>query len=104
MGPSTLSTKSRIEIETKILHKGPVYRARYMPQKYNIIATKTSFGEVHIYDYAQHPPTPDSTEHIKPDLMLTGHTMGGSGLMWNEKKPGYILSSGEDGKAILIII
>ena len=101
VGAGTNSLKSGIEIETKILHKGPVNRARYMPQKYNIIATKTNFGEVHIYDYSQHPPVPENTEHIQPELVLTGHTANGLGLMWNEKKPGYILSSGEDAKICL---
>ena len=53
-----------------------------MPQKYNIIASKTISGEVHIFDYTQHPSVPLSTEIIRPELRLTGHT-----------KEGYIICS-----------
>eukprot|EP00331_Platyophrya_macrostoma_P010464 CAMPEP_0176415760 /NCGR_PEP_ID=MMETSP0127-20121128/5983_1 /TAXON_ID=938130 /ORGANISM="Platyophrya macrostoma, Strain WH" /LENGTH=400 /DNA_ID=CAMNT_0017795787 /DNA_START=6 /DNA_END=1208 /DNA_ORIENTATION=- len=95
------SVENRIEIETKILHKGEVNRARYMPQKYNVIATKTTSGEVHVFDYTQHPSIPDSTEHARPDLILTGHTKEGYGLSWNEKKAGYLLSGSNDGKICL---
>lgn len=45
-GIGLASGENRIEIETKIPHKGSVNRARYMPQKSNIIATKTESGEV----------------------------------------------------------
>ncbi len=44
------SENSKIEIETKIFHEGEVNKARSMPQKnkYQIIATKTILGEIHI--------------------------------------------------------
>ena len=71
------SGDQKVTIETKILHEGEVNRARYMPQKYNIIATKTISGEVHIFDYTQHPTIPVSTEIIRPELKLTGHTKEG---------------------------
>lgn len=48
----------RIQIETRINHDGEVNRARYMPQNYNIIATKTVNGEVHIFDYTKCPTQP----------------------------------------------
>jgi len=69
--------ENRIEIETKILHEGEINRARYMPQKPNVIATKTLSGEVHVFDYLQHPPTPVSQEQIRPEIRLIGHTAEG---------------------------
>lgn len=48
-----------------------------MPQKYNVIATKTISGEVHIFDYTQHPTKPEN-DIVKPQLRLVGHTKEGS--------------------------
>lgn len=68
--------ENKIDIETKILHQGEINRARYMPQKFNVIATKTISGEVHIFDYTQHPTKPEN-DIVKPQLRLTGHTKEG---------------------------
>ena len=78
-----------------------------MPQKYNIIATKTNSGEVHIFDYAARHSKPETYE-VKPDLKLVGHTDQGYifwdlwknrfGLCWNPKKAGHILSGADDSK------
>jgi histone-binding protein RBBP4 len=46
--------QDRFEIEMKINHHGEVNRARHMPQKPNIVATKTVLGEVHVFDVKQH--------------------------------------------------
>ncbi len=43
--------ENRINIETKILHDGELNRARHMPQKFNIIASKTTGGDIHIFDF-----------------------------------------------------
>lgn len=53
-----ISGDNKLEIEAKILHEGEINRARYMPQKYNVIASKVTSGEVHIFDYTLHPRTP----------------------------------------------
>jgi len=53
-----------------------------MPQKRNIIATKTISGEVHIFDYFKHPTTPENDE-VKPQIKLAGHSKEGYGLNWN---------------------
>ena len=68
--------ESRIEIETKINHEGEVNRARYMPQKPNIIATFTNKGEIHIFDFIKHPSQPVNNL-VKPDARLIGHTKEG---------------------------
>ena len=44
----------RIQVELQMNHQGEVNRARYMPQSHKIIATKTTSGEVHIFDYFKH--------------------------------------------------
>lgn len=76
-----------------MVHEGEVNRARYMPQKFNIIATKTISGEVHIFDYTQHPAEPENENVSKPNLRLLGQKQEGYGLSWNPKKEGYLLGS-----------
>lgn len=89
--------ENKIEIETKIRHEGEVNKAKAMPQenKFNIIATKTNKGEVHIFDYFKHPPKPvDDTPC--PNKRLKGHTDIGYGLSWSYFKEGLLLSGGYD--------
>eukprot|EP00826_Nyctotherus_ovalis_P018351 TRINITY_DN15490_c0_g1_i5.p1 TRINITY_DN15490_c0_g1~~TRINITY_DN15490_c0_g1_i5.p1 ORF type:complete len:298 (+),score=61.32 TRINITY_DN15490_c0_g1_i5:189-1082(+) len=76
--------------EHEIPHQGEVNRARYMPQQYNVIATKTTTGEVHIFDYHKHSN--------KPELKLLGHDSEGYGLSWNPQRKGYLVSGSEDSK------
>ncbi|KAL4484211.1 hypothetical protein ABPG72_003495 [Tetrahymena utriculariae] len=98
VGQTGLSAgENRIEIETKILHDGEINRARYMPQKYNVIATKVTNGEIHVFDYTQHPTTPQN-DQVRPQLRLVGHSAEGYGISWNPKKQGYIVSAGYDKK------
>ena len=68
-----------------------------MPQKekYNIIATKTTSGEIHIFDYYKHQSRPTETI-IKQELRLQGHSKEGFGLSWNPNKLGYLLSGSDD--------
>lgn len=66
----------------QINHAGEVNRARFMPQSHNIIATKTTSGEVHIFDYFKHPTKP-ATDEVKADLKLLGHKKEGYGLCWS---------------------
>jgi histone-binding protein RBBP4 len=89
--------ESKIEIETRINHEGEVNRARPMPQKPNIIATKTNKGEVHIFDYHKHSPRP-ADNIVKPEIRLLGHTCEGYALSWNTVRQGYLLSGASDSK------
>lgn len=66
-----------------------------MPQSFNIIATKTTSGEVHIFDYFRHPTKP-SNDEVKPDLKLLGHKREGFGLAWNPVRGGLLLSGSDD--------
>ena len=57
----------------KILHKGEVNRARYMPLNPSIIASKGPNAEVYIFDYTRHPSQPKEGGDFRPDLTLAGH-------------------------------
>ena len=89
--------ENKFKIESQIAHQGEVNRARYMPQQYNIIATQTPSGEVHIFDYFKHPTKPETSEPAKPELKLVGHKKEGYGLSWNPLKKGLLLSASHDG-------
>lgn len=96
---SFVKIENKIEIETKIRHEGEVNKAKPMPQenKFNIIATKTNSGEVHIYDYFKHPPKPpEDKKDPCPNKRLKGHTDIGYGLSWSPFKEGMLLSGGYD--------
>ena len=47
-----LKNHLNVEIEVKIIHEGEINKARFMQQKSNVIATKTTSGQVHIFDYS----------------------------------------------------
>lgn len=95
----------RFSIEIKLVHEGEINKARYMPQLSSIIATKTVNGEVHLFDYTQHPAKPIDAVS-KPLLRCIGHTGEGLmipikfflryGLAWNSKRAGYLLSGSND--------
>lgn len=63
-----------------------------MPQNANMIATKTPFGDVLVFDYQKHPTLPESTEVCKPNLRLKGNTEDGYALDWNSNKKGLRIS------------
>ena len=85
----------KVEIEQKINHSGEVNRARYMPQKYSVIATKTVSSDVCVFDYSKHANEPKDPI-CKPDLRLVGHTKEGYGLSWSPLKAGHLLSASDD--------
>lgn len=66
----------RIKIVQSITHDGEINRARYMPQKPDLIATKTVMGEVYIFDRTKHPSQP-TNEDCNPNITLRGHTKEG---------------------------
>jgi histone-binding protein RBBP4 len=47
-----------------------------------MIATKTISGEIHLFDCSKHE-SHQSTEEVKPDLRLLGHSEQGFGLDWS---------------------
>jgi len=93
------ANNNRFEVETKINHSGEINKARANPKKHNIIATKTTSGEVHLFNYHKHPPKP--TDNVcKPDYKLVGHSKEGYAMHWSSLKVGYLLSGADDHKVI----
>lgn len=86
-----------IDVEMSINHEGEVIKARLMPQKYNIIATKCVTGEVHILDSVISQDY-GSLEEKYSTIKLLGHKGPGFGLSWNKNKLGYLLSGSDDQK------
>ncbi|KAJ1978781.1 Histone acetyltransferase type B subunit 2 [Dimargaris xerosporica] len=68
----------RISIAQKITHDGEVNRARYMPQKPDIIATKTVMGDVYIFDRTRHPLQPTGLGGTAGSSIRTGTTVNGA--------------------------
>jgi len=89
--------KAKVEVTQRILHKGEVNRARYMPQNPSVIATKGPQADVYVFDYTRHPSQPKEGGAFKPDLTLHGHHEQGYGLSWSPYHEGRLLSGSEDG-------
>lgn len=90
----------KFTIETRINHDGDVNKARPMPQKENLIATKTNSGEVHIFDYYSNPTQPTNSD-LNIEMRLIGHTKEGYGLSWSTFNEGYVCSGSDDCKVLL---
>jgi len=86
----------KVDFVQKIVHNGEINRARYMWQNPDIIATKTKFGDVYIFDRSKHPSKPDDMSICKPQAILTGHSKEGYGLHWSPINEGLLLSSSDD--------
>jgi histone-binding protein RBBP4 len=91
-----LPVGSEIKIERKINHEGEVIKACFMPQNPSIIATKTAYSEVLIFDYTKHPFQPHSSGICSPELILKSHHKEGYGLSWNPILNGYLISASGD--------
>ena len=88
--------ENKIEIETKIRHDGEVNKAKASPYKFNIIATQTNKGEIHIFDYYKFPPKPKDETIPEPTKRLKFHTDIGYGLSWSNFEENYLLSGSYD--------
>ena len=91
----------KIETVQKIMHSGECNRARFMPQKPDIIATKSKHADIYIFDRTKYPSKPKKGDSCSPTLTLCGHEKEGYGLEWNRYKEGYLLSSADDGMVCL---
>ena len=93
--------ENKIEIETKIRHDGEVNKAKASPHQYNIIATQTNKGEIHIFDYYKFPPKPKDDIIPEPTKRLKYHTKIGYALSWSPLEKNYLLSGSYDGSVCL---
>eukprot|EP00668_Euglena_longa_P038378 GGOE01049381.1.p1 GENE.GGOE01049381.1~~GGOE01049381.1.p1 ORF type:complete len:442 (+),score=143.57 GGOE01049381.1:86-1327(+) len=99
------SNCARVEVQHRIPHEGEVNRARYMPQRPDIVATKTVSSQLHVFDLSR-PCTPSSHStsdrgETAPLLRLQGHRKEGYGLMFSPKQEG-LLASGSDDHLVCI--
>ncbi|KAI5780879.1 WD40-repeat-containing domain protein [Geopyxis carbonaria] len=86
----------RIQVTQKMVHEGEVNKARYMPQKPDLIATMCADGNVLVFDRTKHPIDPVDTTKCIPQMTLAGHLKEGYGLAWNPHKEGTLLTGSED--------
>ena len=93
--------ENKIEIETKIRHDGEVNKAKASPHKFNLIATQTNKGEIHIFDYYKFPPKPKDESIPEPTKKLKFHTKIGYALSWSNFEDNSLLSGSYDGTVCL---
>lgn len=72
-------SECRLSIQQKIVHEGEVNKARFMPQKPDMIATMCANGNVLVFDKTKHPLMPNHPTKCIPEMVLQGHTKEGSG-------------------------
>jgi histone-binding protein RBBP4 len=56
-----------------------------MPQKIDLIATKTTSGDVWVFDRTKHPNKPEKEAVFKPDIILNGQSKEGYVVVWHKK-------------------
>ena len=71
-------SECRLSIQQKIVHEGEVNKARFMPQKPDMIATMCANGNVLVFDKTKHPLMPNHPTKCIPEMVLQGHTKEGS--------------------------
>lgn len=79
----------------KINHPGEVNKARYMPQKPDVVASLCVDGRVLIFDRTKHEMQPKS-DAIKFEAELVGHQREGFGLSWSPLDEGRLATGNED--------
>lgn len=80
----------------RIHHPTEVNRVRKSPRSDFFVATRTSTGDVLLFDYSKHPCQPASPEP-RPDATLQGHSAEGFALEWSRSDAGRLASGGSDG-------
>jgi histone-binding protein RBBP4 len=74
-----------------------VNKARYMPQDEFVVATKTTSGQVHIFDVTKHPSVPAKDQPSQPQVRCLGHEAEGYAIDWSPINKGQIVSGADDG-------
>lgn len=70
-------SSAKIQVKQTINHDGEINRARYMPQRPDLMATKTVKGDVYVFDRTKHETKAPSGAGCKPDIRLTGQSKEG---------------------------
>ncbi|GMM37213.1 Msi1 protein [Saccharomycopsis crataegensis] len=85
-----------------IHHQGEINKARYMPQKPDLIATINNTGNVYVFDRTKHSSVKTLDQNpFKPQIRLKYHQCEGFGISWNVQKEGHLLSAALDGHVAL---
>lgn len=91
----------KIEIYTIINHRGDVNRARVQSFDKNIVATRSSNGNVYIFNKTMHPSIPpeEDMKEFKPQVICSGLTGDSFALDWNPMphNRNILVSTDEDG-------
>ncbi|KAG6526433.1 histone-binding protein MSI1-like [Zingiber officinale] len=99
--PSPGAPLPKVEISQTIPHQGEVNRARFMPQRPSVVATKTCGADVHVFDCQRRPLRAAEGEESEPDVFLRGLSTEGYGISWSPHKEGFLLSGSYDSKICL---
>jgi histone-binding protein RBBP4 len=91
---------NKLNVIQKIDHEGEVNKARYCPQKPNLIATCASSGDVLIFDRDK-APLESTTRKCVPLLRLRQHFKECWGLAWSPNDQGVILTGSNDNTVAL---
>mmetsp|Transcript_13965 Transcript_13965/g.39531 ORF Transcript_13965/g.39531 Transcript_13965/m.39531 type:complete len:400 (-) Transcript_13965:176-1375(-) len=97
-GTGMKSSTHTVNVVKKIPHAGEVNRARYCPQRPQIVATKAISGDVCLFDTSA--PVCKASQ-VKPLVTLGGHSEEGYGLAWSNAQQGRLLSGSNDSRICL---
>ena len=86
----------RISVHSRICHPGEVNRARHNPKNPFVIATKTTSGDVLLFDYSKHPSRPNVEGVVSAQGVLKGHAAEGYALDWSSQMTNYLASGADD--------
>lgn len=70
-------SECRLQVQQRMVHEGEVNKARYMPQKEDLIATMCADGNILVFDKTKHPLQPHNPTKCIPEMTLKGHTKEG---------------------------
>jgi WD40 repeat protein len=86
---------AKVEISVRITHDREVNRARYCPQNYFLVGTKSPSADVLVFDWSKHPSKPADAV-VRPLVRCKGHEKEGYGISWSTHTAGRLASAGDD--------
>eukprot|EP01028_Stygiella_incarcerata_P002849 TRINITY_DN153_c0_g1_i1.p1 TRINITY_DN153_c0_g1~~TRINITY_DN153_c0_g1_i1.p1 ORF type:complete len:436 (-),score=121.43 TRINITY_DN153_c0_g1_i1:161-1354(-) len=95
--------RSKIVPKVCIAHEdGDINRARHSPRSDFLIATKSTSGNVLLFDWSKFESNTDmSKKTATPTAVFEGHTKEGYALDWSPFKPNLVVSGAEDGNVLV---
>jgi histone-binding protein RBBP4 len=98
-----LSFTGKLKVDLKISHIGEINCVRYMPQRPNMVATKTQMGDVLLFDLEKYLSGEKESEDCSPELTLKlrKKQMGGNSISWSPLSEGLLISFSDDNRISL---